>query len=274
MRKITVERAISSSDPERALKAGRERLVVCTAAVGQLTIAGSGAWTANNAMRLEAVIDDARPNEAPKLEIDMGDVGEMDTFGAWILERLRRGDGRPRQVSLVRLPERFRDLVEDVRQTNRNVPPPRKRIAWPLARLADIGRGVETAGADGLRLASMVGALVILFAGALLAPRRFRWISIVHQLDRVGVRSVPIIVLITLLIGTIIAQQGFFHFRQFGADDYVVNLVGILTLREVGVLIGLHNGRGPIWQFLHRGVGFDEDARGNRRAANDGPRAA
>ena len=117
--KITVERAISSSDPDRALEAGRERLVVCTAGAGQLTIAGSGAWTADNAMRLEAAVDDARPNEAPKLEIDMGDVGEMDTFGAWILERLRRGDGRPRQVSLVRLPERFRDLVEDVRQTNR-----------------------------------------------------------------------------------------------------------------------------------------------------------
>ena len=47
----------------------------------------------------------------------------------------------------------------------------------------------------------------------------------------------PIIVLITLLIGAIIAQQGFFHFRRFGADDYVVDLVGILTLREIGVLI-------------------------------------
>ena len=140
-------------------------------------------------------------------------------------------------MSLVRLPERFRDLVEDVRQTNRNVSPPGKGIAWPLARLADVGRGVESAGAEGLRLASMVGALVILLGDAILAPRRFRLISIIHQLDRVGVRSVPIIILITLLIGAIIAQQGFFHFRQFGADDYVVDLVGILTLREIGVLI-------------------------------------
>ena len=52
-----------------------------------------------------------------------------------------------------------------------------------------------------------------------------------------GVRSVPIVVLITLLIGAIIAQQGVFHFRRFGADDYVVDLVGILILREIGVLI-------------------------------------
>jgi phospholipid/cholesterol/gamma-HCH transport system permease protein len=44
-------------------------------------------------------------------------------------------------------------------------------------------------------------------------------------------------VLITFLIGAIIAQQGFFHFRKFGADSYVVDMVGILVLRELGVLI-------------------------------------
>ena len=214
-----------------------QSLVVCTAGEGRLTIAGSGAWTADNATRLESCIDDARPNDASKLEIDMGDVKEFDTYGAWILERLMRGDGRPRQVSLVRLPEKFHGLVEDVRRTNRSAPAPPLRVAWPLARLADIGRGVEVVGAEALRLAAMVGALVVLFGAALLAPRRFRLTSIVHHLDRVGVRSVPIIILITLLIGAIIAQQGFFHFRRFGADDYVVDLVGILTLREIGVLI-------------------------------------
>ncbi len=216
---------------------GSQSLVVCTAGEGRLTIAGLGAWTADNATRLESCIDSAHPNDASKLEIDMGDVKEFDTYGAWILERLMRGDGRPRQVSLVRLPEKFHDLVEDVRRTNRSAPAPLQRIVWPLARLADIGRGVEAAGAEVLRLAAMVGALVVLFGAALLAPRRFRLTSIVHHLDRVGLRSVPIIILITLLIGSIIAQQGFFHFRRFGADDYVVDLVGILTLREIGVLI-------------------------------------
>jgi phospholipid/cholesterol/gamma-HCH transport system permease protein len=213
------------------------RLVVCTVGVDRLTIAGSGAWTADNAARLEAAIEGSAPNEASRLEIDMGEVGELDTFGAWILERLRRGDGRTREVSLIRLPERFRGLVEDVSRTNKYVAPASKGVAWPLARLAGIGRGVESAGVEGLRLASMTGALVMLVGAALFAPRRFRLISIVNQLDRVGVRSVPIIVLITLLIGAIIAQQGFFHFRQFGAGDYVVDLVGILTLREIGVLI-------------------------------------
>ena len=59
----------------------------------------------------------------------------------------------------------------------------------------------------------------------------------VHHLDRVGWQAVPIILLITFLIGCIIAQQGIFHFRKFGADVYVVDMVGILVLREIGVLI-------------------------------------
>jgi phospholipid/cholesterol/gamma-HCH transport system permease protein len=59
----------------------------------------------------------------------------------------------------------------------------------------------------------------------------------VHHIDRVGWQAVPIILLITFLIGGIISQQGFFHFRKFGADDYVVDMIGILVLREIGVLI-------------------------------------
>src|SRR6201993_3968937 len=59
----------------------------------------------------------------------------------------------------------------------------------------------------------------------------------VHQMDRVAWRPVPIVLLITFLIGGILAQQGLFHFREFGAEIYVVDMVGILVLREVGVLM-------------------------------------
>ena len=78
---------------------------------------------------------------------------------------------------------------------------------------------------------------MVTWFAALAAPKRLRFTSIVHQLDRVGLRAIPIVVLITMLIGAIIAQQGFFYFRKMGAEDYVVNLVGVLVLREIGVLI-------------------------------------
>jgi phospholipid/cholesterol/gamma-HCH transport system permease protein len=61
--------------------------------------------------------------------------------------------------------------------------------------------------------------------------------SIVNQIDHMGVRAVPIILLMSFLIGAIIAQQGAFQLRYFGAEVFVVDLVGILQLREIGVLL-------------------------------------
>jgi phospholipid/cholesterol/gamma-HCH transport system permease protein len=83
----------------------------------------------------------------------------------------------------------------------------------------------------------MLAALSFAAARAVVRPKSFRYISAVHQIYRVGWQSIPIMFLITFLIGAIIAQQGFFHFRKFGADAYVVDMVAILVLRELGVLI-------------------------------------
>ena len=58
-----------------------------------------------------------------------------------------------------------------------------------------------------------------------------------HQLEQIAFRGVPIIVLISFLVGCIVAQQGIFQLRKFGATPFVVDLVGILTLRELGVLL-------------------------------------
>jgi phospholipid/cholesterol/gamma-HCH transport system permease protein len=213
-----------------------ERLVDFKASPGQLEIVGSGAWTAVNARDLEALIDSAPRSDARRVQINMGGVREFDTFGAWILERLMRGEASAHDVSLLGLPDRFLGLFNKVRETNRREPA-LHRSRWVPARLEEIGRLVADAGEDGVRYLGAIGALAVALAGALATPRRLRFTSLVYQLDRVGLRSVPIIVLITVLIGAIIAQQGIFYFRKFGAGDYVVDLIAVLTLRELGVLI-------------------------------------
>jgi phospholipid/cholesterol/gamma-HCH transport system permease protein len=90
---------------------------------------------------------------------------------------------------------------------------------------------------DLLRYVEMFGALVLATLRVLIRPRSFRLTSMVHHLDRVCWRAVPIILLITFLIGAIIAQQGLIRFRRFGADLYVVDMLGVLVMREIGVLI-------------------------------------
>ena len=108
------------------------------------------------------------------------------------------------------------------------------RIVGALASVGQAGAGL---GRDLMLFADMLGAVGVATTRVLVRPREFRFTSTVNQLDRVAWQAVPIILLITFLIGGIIAQQGIFHFRKFGAELYAVDLVGILILREIGVLI-------------------------------------
>jgi phospholipid/cholesterol/gamma-HCH transport system permease protein len=106
-----------------------------------------------------------------------------------------------------------------------------------MAGLEWLGRTVSNIGHDFIPFLYMLGATVAALGRVIASPRHFRLTSAVHHLDRVCWQAVPIILLITFLIGCIIAQQGIFHFRKFGADIYVVDMVGVLVLREIGVLI-------------------------------------
>jgi len=207
---------------------------------GRLELAASGSWTAAHAAELESLVDrvgsDAK--RAKSVSIDMGGVREFDTFGAWLLERLtRQWTALGGKAKIVGLPEHDRHLLEEMSAVNREAAPARLSTGAILSALASVGRGVTGLGRDLLIFANMFGAIGVAAVRVMSRPRDFRFTSAVHQLDRVCWQAVPIILLITFLIGGIIAQQGIFHFRQFGADDYVVDLVGILVLREIGVLI-------------------------------------
>jgi phospholipid/cholesterol/gamma-HCH transport system permease protein len=167
----------------------------------------------------------------------MGGVERLDTFGAWLLERLvRTVAARGGEARVLDLSEHHRGLVEEARQVNRHAVAPRRDNALAAA-LALIGRTVAQIGHDLVQIVQMFGAMTVVVLRTLAHPRSFRLTSMVHHLDRVGWRAVPIILLITFLLGCIIAQQGIFHFRKFGVDVYVVDMVGILVLREIGVLM-------------------------------------
>ncbi|MEJ2436215.1 MAG: ABC transporter permease, partial [Pseudolabrys sp.] len=205
---------------------------------GQLKLAGSGAWTARNARRLEASIaaESRRAGAIDAVDIDMGGVERIDTFGAWLLERLVRAfRARGCAIKVEGLREDFRALVNEVR----GVEPEARRPAPQrvVAALGGIGQATASTGKTFVDFINMLGALFLALGRVAAHPRRFRFTSMVHQLDNVGWRGLPIILLITFLVGCIIAQQGIFHFSKFGADIYVVDMVSILVLRELGVLI-------------------------------------
>jgi phospholipid/cholesterol/gamma-HCH transport system permease protein len=172
-----------------------------------------------------------------RVELDMAGVESIDTFGAWLLERLLRGFAQAdRAITVVGLPERFRGLINEAHQSNRKLPePPDGDVLASAVALLWGAFGLVTRNL--LLNVEMFGALVLATLRVLIRPRSFRLTSVVHHLDRVCWRAVPIILLITFLIGAIIAQQGIFRFRRLGADLYVVDMLGVLVMREIGVLI-------------------------------------
>jgi phospholipid/cholesterol/gamma-HCH transport system permease protein len=207
---------------------------------GQLELAAGGSWTAAHANELESLVDGVAEDasRARSVSIDMHGVREFDTFGAWLLERLtRQWSAAGRAASIVGLPEHDRTLLKEMSGVNRGSSAPPASEYGLLVALGAIGRGAAGIGRDLLGFANMFGAIGVAAVRVLTRPRDFRFTSAVHQLDRVCWQAVPIILLITFLIGGIIAQQGIFHFRKFGAELYAVDLVGILILREIGVLI-------------------------------------
>jgi len=205
----------------------------------RLQLAAAGSWTAPNAADLEALIDDAvaRGRKLGRVELNMAGVENLDTFGAWLLERLLRDCAEGgRGISVTGLPDRFRGIINEAHQSNRaSAEEPHEGVVGSA--VAGTKRALATISQDVVLNVAMFGALVVAAMRVLVRPGSLRLTSVVHHLDRVCWGAVPIVLLITVLIGAIIAQQGIFHFRRFGAEVYVVDMLGILVMREIGVLI-------------------------------------
>ncbi|MGE4371856.1 MAG: MlaE family lipid ABC transporter permease subunit [Xanthobacter sp.] len=206
-----------------------------------LAVSGRGLWTAEYADALEQEVDAATAAHpigqiaASHISLDLSAIERMDTFGAVLLERLMGAwtkDGQAPEV--VGLSPRHAVLLREVELGGNQPRPPARHREKGLELL---GHNVMSVARDALALMNFVGAVMAALGRVAVRPRTFRFTSMVAQMDRVGLRAVPIILLITFLIGAIIAQQGIFHFRSFGADIYVVDMVGVLVLRELGVLI-------------------------------------
>ncbi len=169
--------------------------------------------------------------------VDLSGVDRIDTIGAWVVHRF----AAEHHATIEGLSGDKQHLFEQVEKADQPVAM-RAVPQSPVARvLGELGDAVVTAGGTLHGLLAFTGATV-LAAGAVIRslwhpPRRFRFNSVVQQFEQVGVTALPIVGLMSFLIGIVIAQQGAVQLQQFGAEVYTINLVGRITLRELGVLM-------------------------------------
>lgn len=165
--------------------------------------------------------------------LDLSGVDRMDTVGAWVVHRFAAA----RDASIEGLSGERRHLFDQVVSADEPVEhrPPRQ---FALTRvLGEVGDAVVAAGNTMLGLLGFLGSTTLAFGAVIRHPRRFRFNAVVQRFEVVGVQALAIIGLMSFLIGMVIAQQGAVQLRQFGAEVFTINLVGRLTLREMGVLM-------------------------------------
>ena len=204
-----------------------------------LALCATGTWTASFAPVLERMVADAEKlaGGPQSIFIDVSEVAKLDTFGAWLIERLRRSLTQGAvEAQIAGLSANYSSLVDEVRRVKATAVADGGTVTIS-GMLEQIGRAVAGVAGTVAGLVDMLGAVLAAGFRVLIHPRSLRLTSTVHHLEQVCWRAVPIIVLITFLIGCIIAQQGIFHFRRFGADIFVVDMLGVLVLREIGVLL-------------------------------------
>jgi phospholipid/cholesterol/gamma-HCH transport system permease protein len=103
--------------------------------------------------------------------------------------------------------------------------------------LRELGLWITEVGITLVGLLGFFGATLIGFGALFRRPRRFRLNAVVQRFDVVGVRALGIIGLMSFLIGIVVGQQGAVQLAQFGAQIYTINLIGRITVRELGVLM-------------------------------------
>jgi phospholipid/cholesterol/gamma-HCH transport system permease protein len=199
----------------------------------------SGSWSALGLGTLERRLEAVPRPAAGAAVVDGQRIEALDSAGAWLLlrllRRLREGGG---EVTLQGLSPPFARLLDVVAQPPEQDAPGRRANAAPPPKLLErLGRRVAPVLEEGLAMLAFVGELAVAFATCALQPRRWRWRPILFNIRSAGVDALPIVALLSFLLGVVVAYQGAPQLRQYGANIFVADLVGVSMLREFAPLI-------------------------------------
>ena len=202
-------------------------------------IALSGAWTARTIGNIEPQLSSLRVNSKEPMVADGARIDALDTAGAWVLQKLlQRLRDQGSEVSLHGLrPENARLLEVVAPHAARPTEPPAPTGGQAPALLERIGRAVAGSVEQTLALLGFVGEAALAFGANIAHPGRIRWRPILFNIRSAGVDALPIVGLLSFLLGIVVAYQAADQLRRYGANIFVADLVGLSMLREFAPLI-------------------------------------
>src|SRR5258708_22478441 len=203
---------------------------------GKPVLEVGGVWTVFSLRGFRAKADKARQAagtaKAARV-VDASGVKQLDTAGALEILELAGGGAD----SEIKTAQKAHADIFDVVKKNMCETPPEQHLNWFAHWLEEVGRNTVNLYHQGINLCEFFGEILFVFVEACVEPRRFRISAVVRQMYEVWVRALVIVGVLCFLIGVVIAYQGVQQLRQFGAETFTVEAVGIGMFPQLGRLL-------------------------------------
>ena len=199
---------------------------------GTLMFADASAlWEQTNALLLSHTVT----GPSPRIDFDLSKVTAVDGGAMALLVHVRnRLEAQGVKSEFVGASKQVQGIVH-LYEGDVHLPPPKKRK--PESALAQIGRGTVNVLVEAQLVFAFFGQMLISAIATVRAPRTANWKDLTPTMERTGADAVPIVILINFLIGFVMAFQGAVQLKQFGANIFVADLVGLSVTRELGPLM-------------------------------------
>jgi len=206
-----------------------------------LVLKFAGRWDIATVSKLDQSLRDYAVPAEGDVKLDLNAVTALDSSGAWAIYRLwkKLRDGG-RSVEITGGKDAHKALIDRLEKELEKEPGKDAKRRHPnpiLHALEELGSNTARAWSEAQDLLSFFGMIIIGTMRSIAHPRRIRWTAMVNQIERVGLNALPIVGLLSFLIGVVLAYQGIDQLRAFGAEVFTVNLAGLSILREIGILI-------------------------------------
>ncbi len=200
---------------------------------GRVILEAGGTWTVFAVAQLRHIHDPAQGRRNVSA-IDIAGIDRLDTAGALELMRLQR---QYADASLEGGTPEHRGLIDLVAKGVVSGLPRPPKMGWLTHALYELGETVMEFFEQTARLLGFFGEVLVVIAGAIRRPHRFRPWSVIAQMHEVWILAMPIVGVLIFLVGVVIAYQGVEQLKTFGAETFTVEAVGIAIMRELGVLL-------------------------------------
>ncbi|HEX6957412.1 MAG TPA: MlaE family lipid ABC transporter permease subunit [Ferrovibrio sp.] len=202
-----------------------------------LRLSLSGAWTLPSMADLAMQVTAVQAAGLRRAVIDTSRLDRLDTAGAVLLHRLwRRLSEQGAAVDWPQTPERYRRLLDYVAPCEALAPQPRPGSGL-IGLIVYFGWLMEFFLREARRFVAFIGRVAESAVRTVVQLKHLRLTSMVYHMEETGLRAIPIVGLLSFLIGMVMAYQGASQLQRFGAEIFVVDLIGISVLRELGVLL-------------------------------------